>query len=301
MSDATRSKVVADLPASAGVQLRGPNGPIRIKWHRLRRVAGDVDFTVRRLREGLAAGASMEIDLRRHAEHGFVCLHEAVLETETSGKGSIAAAPVAELRSLRMRGPDGAVTGEPLLLLDDLVAIARNGHRNAVVQFDLKEQLADLDEATISSFARLAAPNADRFLLSGDDWNAVRTIGQRVEGLKLGFDPSDLPEARGLASASDFSNFVAFTLHTAPNATTIYIEYRLVLASLAVGYDMIAGLHTGGKIVDAWTFDVTSPDSSADLSRLIASGIDQISSNDSVALQDATERLSAANSEALAG
>jgi glycerophosphoryl diester phosphodiesterase len=282
-------------PMLKGVELQGPSGPIRIKWHRLRRTAGDVDFTAARLREGLAAGASMEIDLRRHAEHGFVCLHDDMLESETSGRGAIAAASVADLGGLRMRGPDGAITAQPLLLLDDLMEIARDGHPNAVMQFDLKEHLADLDDATISSFARRAAPNAGRFLLSGDDWNAVRAIGRRVEGLKLGFDPSDLPQARGLKTAKDFSDFTRFTLETAPNAAIIYLEYRLVLASLASGYDMVGGLHAGGKAVDAWTFDVdvTSAGSLIDLARLIASDVDQISSNDSVALQDAAEALSA--------
>jgi hypothetical protein len=54
---------------------------------------------------------------------------------------------------------------------------------------------------------------------------------------------------------------------------------------------MIGALHAGGKLVDAWTFDVTSSGSLPDLARLIASGVDQISSNDSVALQEAAESL----------
>jgi len=274
-----------------GIALSGPNGPIRIKWHRLRRTAGDVDFTAARLREGLAAGASMEVDLRCHAEQGFVCLHDDVLESETSGHGAIAAASVAHLRTLRMRGPDGAVTDEQLLLLDNLVEMARDGHASAVVQFDLKEQLADLDDATIASFARLVSPNAGRFLLSGDDWSAVQAIGRRVEGLKLGFDPSELPEATGLKNGEDFAAFTRFTIRTAPEAAIIYLDYRIVLASVASGFDMIGGLHAGGKEVDAWTFDVTSPKSLTELSWLIASGVDQISSNDSLSLQQGAERL----------
>lgn len=280
------------LPPHKGVAIKGPRGPIRLKWHRLRRVAGDVDFTKTRLREGLVAGASMEIDLRRHAERGFVCLHDAVLESETSGSGSIASATIADLRRLRMRGPDGAITEEPLLLLDDLVEIAREGHRDAVVQFDLKEHLANLDEATISSFARLIMPNARRFLLSGDDWKAVREIGRRVQGLKLGFDPSELPEAAGLRTGEDFHGFTRFILQTAAEASIIYLDYRIVLSSLTSGYDMIDSLHAGGKIVDAWTFDIASPSSLTDLSRLIASGVDQISTNDTIALEAAAETLS---------
>jgi glycerophosphoryl diester phosphodiesterase len=255
-------------------------------------VAGDVDFTAARLREGLAAGASMEIDLRRHAERGFVCLHDAVLESETSGSGPIASATIADLRTLRMRGSDGAITEEPLLLLDDLVEIARDGHPDAVVQFDLKEHLANLDEATISSLAHLIMPRAGRFLLSGDDWNAVREIGRRVQGLKLGFDPSELPEAAVLRTGDDFHGFTRFILQTAAEASIIYLDYRIVLSSLTSGYDMIDGLHTGGKIVDAWTFDIVSPGSLTDLSRLIASGVDQISTNDTIALEAAAETLS---------
>ena len=90
MSIATEDEVgrkTAAGPVPLGVRLQGPNGPVSIKWHRLRRTTGDVDFTIARLREGLAAGASMEIDLRRHAEHGFVCLHDGELESETSGTG----------------------------------------------------------------------------------------------------------------------------------------------------------------------------------------------------------------------
>ena len=216
-----------------GVRLQGPHGPIMLKWHRLRLVAGDVDFTAARLRQGLAAGASMEIDLRRHAERGFVCLHDGVLESETNGRGAVAAASVPDLRRLRMRGPDGAITGEPLLLLDDLVEIARDSHPDAVVQFDLKEHLADLDEATISSFARLVAPSAQRFLLSGDDWNAVRAIGERVDGpeARISIRPT-CPRREASKSAKDFSDFTRFTLAAAPNASIIYLDYRLVLASL---------------------------------------------------------------------
>src|SRR5262245_38249648 len=218
-----------------GLRIAGPRGPIRIKWHRLRRVAGDIDFTARRLREGLALGASMEIDLRRHAEHGFVCLHDSKLESETNGQGPISAASIDYLKSLRMRAPGGSICGEPLLLLDDLVEIAAAAHPDAVVQFDLKERFADLDGATVDAFVRLVRPHAGRFLVSGDDWEAVRLLGQRVPGLRLGYDPCELPEAKRLRTARDFADFAQLTLDRAPGAVIIYLEYTLVLAALAAG------------------------------------------------------------------
>jgi glycerophosphoryl diester phosphodiesterase len=283
-------------PDAAGIAIRGPFGPIQLKWHRLRRTVGDTDFTMRRLREGLAAGASMEIDLRRHAERGFVCLHESVLDTETTGRGQIHNARVAELRQLRLRGPDGVAGGEPLLLLDDLVAaVGTTAHPKSVVQFDLKERLQDLDEATIAGFVELARPVARNLLLSGDHWDAVTALGARVPGLRLGFDPTDLPEGRGLHTVDDFARFTRFTIAAAPEAVMIYLEYRLVLAALAAGFNIIGALHGAGRMVDAWTLDLNSPQAFEDLAVLIGSGVDQISSNDCIAIEQAAATIAAAS------
>ena len=277
---------------SPGVRLRRDGRSIRLKWHRLRRTKGDVDFTMHRLREGLAAGASMEIDLRRHAESGFVCLHDAVLESETNGSGPIFDATVADLRSLRMRSPRGGLSDEPLLLLEDLVAaIAAGHHPDAIVQFDLKEWQADLDDATVAAFMRLVRPVAKSIVLSGDDWSAVKLLGAQIEGLRLGYDPSDLPEAQHLETRDDFAGFARFTLNTAPQAVIIYLEYHLVLRSLAAGFDIVAALQEAGREIDAWTFDLKSPRSTGELAALIASGIDQLSSNDCVAIEAAAAGL----------
>jgi glycerophosphoryl diester phosphodiesterase len=280
-----------------GISIAGPSRPIMLKWHRLRLTAGDTDFTMRRLKEGLAAGASMEIDLRRHAEHGFVCLHEGVLESETTGRGAIHLARVDELKQLRLRGPDRAPGPEPLLLLEDLVAaVAETAHPQSVVQFDLKERLFDLDVATIAGFVRLAQPVARNVLLSGDDWTAVKALGARVPGLRLGFDPSDLPEASRLLTVDDFARFTGFVISTAPEASIIYLEYRLVLSSLAAGFDIIGALHGAGRSVDAWTLDLNSPQDFEDLAVLIGSGVDQISSNDCIAIERAVTGLEATRS-----
>lgn len=70
----------------------------RMKWHRLQRKRSDLPFTPRRLLEGLAVGASMEVGLRLHADHSFVCLHDETLDRETSGTGPIAEASLEHLR-----------------------------------------------------------------------------------------------------------------------------------------------------------------------------------------------------------
>lgn len=283
-----------------GVCIDGPKHQIMLKWHRLRLVAGDTDFTMARLRQGIDAGASLEIDLRRHAEHGFVCLHDAVLDSETSGSGDIHSAGVAALRRLRLREHDGSVGDEPLLLLEDLVAVlAAGGHPSALVQFDLKEYLRDLDALTISGFAELVTPVCDRVVLSGDDWEAVKALGARLPVMRLGFDPSDLPEARNLTTTEDFARFARFTLSTAPEATFIYLEYHLVIDAIAAGFDLVGALQAGNRMVDAWTLDLNSSADLKALAVLIDSGVDQISSNDCVAIERAARAL-ARNTDELA-
>ena len=47
-----------------------------LKWHRARRRASDPVFTGRRILEGMALGASVEVDLVLHADDGFAVLHD---------------------------------------------------------------------------------------------------------------------------------------------------------------------------------------------------------------------------------
>ncbi len=56
-----------------------------LKWHRARRHGSDPVFTGRRILEGMAAGASVEVDLVLHGDDGFAVLHNLMLEAETTG------------------------------------------------------------------------------------------------------------------------------------------------------------------------------------------------------------------------
>ena len=66
-----------------GLSIRHGDRGIRLKWHKLRRRADDPPFHRPNLAAGLAAGASMEVDIQPLADGGFVCLHDWTLETQT--------------------------------------------------------------------------------------------------------------------------------------------------------------------------------------------------------------------------
>src|SRR6185437_1331245 len=81
-----------------------------LKWHRARKVAGDLPFTGERILEGLRLGASVEVDLVRHADGGFAVLHDFVLDHDTTGTGLAAQAGAATIRALQLRDAAGRPT-----------------------------------------------------------------------------------------------------------------------------------------------------------------------------------------------
>lgn len=265
---------------------------VRLKWHRLQRRPDDLAFTPRRLREGLVLGASMEVDLRRHADHGFVCLHDETLERETTGNGPVAAATTATLRRLTLRREDGAPSGEGLILLEDLAEIARiDGDRHALLQFDLKEDDGAIDDGLVESFRRTVACIADRCIVSGHDWRAVSRLAEAVPGLRRGFDPCADDTLDSLRDDKDCRAFIADALARAPEAETLYLDHGIVLAAAEMGVDLIAPCHAAGKTVDAWTLDPDHPRAAESLWQLVALRADQITTNAPDALESLFESI----------
>lgn len=261
--------------------------PIRLKWHRLRRFRTDTPFTTARLAEGLKLDASMEVDLRVLADGRFAVLHNATLDRETTGSGPVDTASADDLRKLRLRSPDGTATRDPVLLLDDLVALVpRDITSVALVQLDLKETRDALSAAAVASFLAAVAPVARNMIISGGDWAAVKYLSTAVGDLRVGFDPCDLPEANGIRTPADVAAFVSVSEAIAPDAGMIYLDYTLILKALDLGYDIVDAFHRRGKQVDAWTLNLDHPNASSSLNRLIECRVDQITSDEPIAIEE---------------
>jgi len=261
----------------------------RLKWHRLQRSHSDLPFTPRRLLEGLAVGASMEVELRLHADHSFVCLHDATLDRETSGTGPVAQASLEQLRQVTLRGAH-SVTGEGLILLEDLAELARGGAApDALIQLDLKESDAALDPQTIENFRRTLACVAGRCILSGRDWQAVSRLAAAIPAMRRGFDPCAVDTLEQLRDGIDCLDFVESALATAAEAEMIYLDYRIVLAAEEMGIDLVAPFRASGKAVDVWTLNTDHPGAARSVKRLVALKVDQITTDEPDALQDLFE------------
>jgi glycerophosphoryl diester phosphodiesterase len=280
---------VGDIAAAAtSITVPDSGRTVLLKWHKLRQVAGDPPFSLANLRRGLAAGASLEIDARVLADGEWVCLHDDVLDEETDGSGPVERATAATIRGLRIAGGDFA----PPLLADVVAAVAAAPTRGALLQIDLKQPLPGLTPAAIARFATLVKPVAASCLLSGTEWAAVARLGVVVPGLRLGFDPLDMDDHQAALAGARIASLTSAMLATAPKAATYYLNYRLVLTALDLGIDLIGPLHAAGATVDAWTMDPTTPGIERLLPRIVASGADQITTNDPIAMAQLWNQLS---------
>ncbi|GLS17318.1 glycerophosphoryl diester phosphodiesterase [Labrys miyagiensis] len=262
----------------------------------MRRRLDDIPFTPAILAEALAAGASSEVDLRAHGEAGFVVQHDETLDRETTGSGPVATATEAQLRRLHRRGADGHPTSERLLLLNDLADLAgREAAPGALVQLDLKEDAAAISPTLARNFGRAIAPVAARFILSGHDWEAVGRLAQATKEsgakeLALGFDPCGDKAMERLESYRDFEVFVAEALRRAPAASTIYLDYGIILKAAATGHDIVRAFHAAGKLIDAYTLNLSHPQAERSLRRLVDLKVDQITTDEPIALQACFEQ-----------
>lgn len=254
-----------------------------VKWHRARRRVSDPVFTGRRILEGMALGASVEVDLVVHKDHGFAVLHDhKSIERETTGRGSAISTSAAELRALNLRGNDGAPISDKVMLLEDLCAllVKTPPHPDALLQLDYKEDLAALDAETIANFARSTGPVARNMIVSGGDAEAIRALTKSAPGMLAGYDPSDELKSERTLTPARLQRFVDDALATAPDADMIYLYWQIVTLADDVGFDVVGAFHAAGKRIDTWTLQVADAETKAVAERLLARKVDQITTDD---------------------
>jgi glycerophosphoryl diester phosphodiesterase len=272
---------------SAGLALRAGERSVRLKWHKLRRAAADPAHDRENLRQGIALGASLEVDLRATRDGHFVCLHDEEIAAETTGEGLVQDHDRAALERLRQRGNDGRPLATAPLFLDEVTDTLTRAPAGwpGRLQLDLQPPPAPFDAATVERFAALTAPVAPYLMLGGARWPAVLRLGRAVPGLRLGFDPCDIHEVAPPASAAEFEALGAYALAHAREAAIFYFHIPMLLRGLELGVDLIAMAKARGAEVDAWRLEPEDDPAAATLARLVEAGVDQITTDSPEALE----------------
>jgi glycerophosphoryl diester phosphodiesterase len=270
-----------------GTALRTGDRKVWLKWHQLRRTAADPAHDRANLRLGIARGASLEVDLVLTRDGHFVCLHDDELAAETTGRGLVQNQDRAALERLRQCDNQRRPLASPPLFLDEVIAALAEAAPDwpGRLQLDLKPPRAPFGSAVIGRFAALVAPVAPQLTLGGTRWPAVRDLGHAVPRLRLGFDPLDIHAVAPPASAVEFTALGAYTLAHAASARIFYFHIPLLLRGLALGVDLIALAEAQGAEVDAWRLEPEDDQAAATLARLVAGGVDQITTDSPEALE----------------
>jgi glycerophosphoryl diester phosphodiesterase len=266
------------------------------KWHRARRRASDPVFTGRRILEGMALGASVEVDLVRLAEGGFAVLHDhADMSRETTGSGVAFAQTPADVRELSLRDNHGSPLAERVMLFDDLCRLLAENPPNpgALLQLDYKEGQPPLDQESLASFGRSAAPVARHMIVSSGEAGSVRLLTETAPGIRIGYDPCHGDALETLRASNDFSGFVATAIADAPDAEMVYLAYPVVLGAAQAGYDIVAAFHAANRRIDAYTIRTADAATRPIVERLLALRVDQITTDDPEGLAGLLERTDA--------
>jgi glycerophosphoryl diester phosphodiesterase len=254
-----------------------------LKWHRARRRASDPVFTGRRILDGLALGACVEVDLVVHGGHGFAVLHDhASIARETTGEGPARAHTAEELRALHLRGNDGVPIPDHVMLLEDLCALLTETppHPDALLQLDYKEGQGPLDAETVASFVGHVGPLGRSMILSSGEAASVRALADATPGLHIGYDPCHGKAVARVRATGDFPAFVARALAEFPDAEMNYLDHRLILAADDAGYDIVGAFHAAGRRIDAYTIAMADAATLPVIERLLALRVDQITTDD---------------------
>lgn len=260
------------------------------------------------VRECLDAGvARIEIDIHSLDGPDYIVSHERHLERETTGRGSIGSATPDAVRDVRFL--DDA--DDRPALLSEIVEMARGSRTQ--LQLDLKDW-RPLRDDRLRVLLDLVAPVKQQVIVSaGEDWN-LRLLHRADPELAIGFDPGRyigwshdgepdfLPRTRGAygyfddhplaigrtETPADYlrARMEAFA-YQCPASREMFLDHRLILQMIDDGFNAASWLHDHGSEVTAWTVDHRGKESMRVAERLIAAGVDRITTNTPLAWVEA--------------
>jgi glycerophosphoryl diester phosphodiesterase len=281
-------KQLSNLARPQGLEIRHEGRRTRLKWHRLRRSMADPLFSAEVMAAGFALGASMELDLRVRGDGGFVILHDDRLEGETTGHGTIARVDRAAMEGARFKD------GRPLLFSEELAAMLSSAHSEALLQFDMKDDLAVVGERGLDHLIELFSNPPCSVIVGCHDLALIVAVKERAPHLLRGIDPSDkLGHMIARDGWGDIEAELIRDLEGPTKPDTVYLYWKLVLEAKRRGMDLIALCHDRGAKVDAWTFTLADPITGfselewREFSALMALGPDQITTDEAVATERA--------------
>lgn len=250
----------------------------------------------------------VEIDATALADGDYLLVHDAVLQSETSGEGEVGAMTSKAARALTVKW-QGEITDYVVPQLSDVIALFARVRAKSQLQIDFKNAIPFTSDEPLERLARLVAPLGDRVIVSsGADWQ-LRRLRRFSPRLRLGFDimwlldwsahperrdARELPKALGAYGYLDdhpiaarkiwptavyLENRIEAMLGLVPDVKVFYVRWTFIDQCLRDGFNLPAFLHRHGILVDAWTMDTGKPGVNEAALRLRDAGVDLFKTN----------------------
>jgi glycerophosphoryl diester phosphodiesterase len=208
----------------------------------------------------IALGSDLiELDVHQSRDGVVVVIHDATVDRTTEGAGAVGSMTAADLRRLRLRGPDGALSAERVPTLDEVLAAAAPSHAGLLIE--VKEP----------------APG-DRY--DGVEERvlaAVAAAGMQARTTIMAFDPRVIVRVRELAPRMRTSFLVSYyAVERAGVRSEVTIDWARATGATDVGLELtlldegvVAAARAASLALGVWTVN----DETA-MRRMLALGVD---------------------------
>jgi glycerophosphoryl diester phosphodiesterase len=277
----------ASANAAPPISVEGPDGPIRLKWHKLRTDLKQAAFKLSNLALGWNLGACLEVDILAAADGRFVVLHDATLGPSTTGRGRVASMQLEQMTGFFNRDGRGAADPDaPVLSLADLLARLRGlpRARSASLQLDLKVLGGrPLAESSVADAAAAAAGLEDTIVIGSHYLDEARRLVAAIPGARLGYDPM-LAASRDPDLARKPERLLRHMERRRAGVTLAYLRFDAVIAAERQGFPLVRRLLELGIETDAWRINPGTTMAHAVLRELADAGIRQITTDEPSAI-----------------
>jgi glycerophosphoryl diester phosphodiesterase len=269
--------------------------------------------------------ARVEIDVRPLRDADFLVLHDPEVDALTNGRGPVSDYTRTSAQALRLRFA-GGVSGERPPLFSEVVALIREHEGPTVMELDIPD-IQPLAWRRAEELVRLIEPVKNRVVCNGTDWN-MRRLARVDSTLPMSFDPGayfdwvsvgDPEEAeitlpRGaygyldahplarerLSPVADYlEDRFGGIARLVPGAREAHLRLGVFERMLDDGVDGAAEIfHRLGLRLDVWTLNADTPHWRERFARVLAAGVDLVSTDTPRALAAASrERGHSAGAE----
>ena len=264
------------------VAVEGPDGPIRLKWHKLRTSLDQAPFKLSNLALGWKLGASLEVDIIAAADGRFVVMHDATLGPSTTGRGRVSAKPASAMNGLFHRDEKGASDPDaPVLSLAELIAQLKKmpSATTSNLQLDLKILEGHLrTEESVADAAAAIAEIGNAIVVGSHYLEEARRLVAAIPGARLGYDPM-LAASRDPGLARNPERLLRHMERRREGVTLAYLRFDAVIAAEKHGFPLVRRLLDLGIETDAWTINPGPSTTDVVLRALAEAGVRQITTD----------------------